>query len=247
MYNSFKVCKVLFFSVIMLYSLVASAAGVVDKATLSNPQKMQQAALNEMGEVTPIPGTDFLFATTKKGERFIVSKNGRFGISGTFHLVDTWAGRQIVDHKALRESEKLPMENLGRQLDGASKLVYGEGENKVYVFIDPLDPKSVSVVKEAVSGDYKDFQFNFVYFPAVSKDSKRFVMDMHCLDDKEKLDVLMSGKNSKKPSRCNYEGVNISLTMAKLLNIKRIPYWIFQDGSTKVLEAKDLKETLNEY
>lgn len=246
MYNFNMVYKLAIAS--LIFSLgSASASTLKSKEFMQDPNKMKSAAEKEMQATSTIPGTNFVYATTKSGERFIVSDNGRYVITGQFRMVDTWAGKNLLTHKDIQEGVNYPMDGLKPKLDNSSLVKYGVGKKYAYIFVDPLDKKSQALVRKLTTGSYKDFTFNFVYFPAISKESLDAVMAMHCLDDKRKLSVLMSGKVGKISKECNYGKVQQTDALRRMLGFKEVPYAVFHDGSHKVVLEKNIEKVLNAF
>lgn len=244
MYNLIMVyLKRLLIGLFLVFPVLSHAENLKTKEFISDPAKMKEASAKEMGKVSAMPDENWLYATTKKGERFLVSEDGRFVIKGAFFIVDTWAGKPLRNHKDISESYNYPMEKLEKELLETSHVTTGGGSKNVYAFVDPMDKKSVSAVNKAIIlSKGKDIKLNFVYFPALGKKSRDFVTKMHCGTPSQRFNALKTGVVPYKASGCSFADVDRATMLSSLLKIKRIPYWVFPDGSHAVLEGKDLSE-----
>lgn len=186
-------------------------------------------------EMVKLPVSGMVAATSDEFDGMIfMSENGRYVIRG--QLYDIWATRPLNDMAEIRESAtRISFDGLNLNLDDLGPLTYGNGPEKVTIFVDPNCPACQRVLKamEPLAGKYT---FRIMVIPALGGDSERRTVALSCAADRQAAARLLVAhadpQGLAQMDACNREPIARRMVTASLIGVKHVPFLIAADGRT---------------
>lgn len=183
---------------------------------------------------------DSLKAIETNGRIFFMSPNGRFVIQGD--LTDTWQKKKLVTLKEIDYASKhINISKMGLPIDELNVIKVGKGEKEVIVFVDPqCDPCKKFFEKAKKNTD--KYTFKFIVVPALGPESNKMATSMFCSKNKTNLEKHFLERTLlelEQKETCDKKYYNLTLTVAQLIGIKNVPFFIAPSGIYKEGEGKD--------
>lgn len=197
-------------------------------ATLKLPQKFD--------EIIELPVQKFS-AIESEGQIFYVSNNGRYVITG--QLYDMWEGRNLDTISQIKIStETIPLKGLNVKVKDLNTVTLGNGKKDILMFVDPLSDITKELInqsREIINNGNDDFSFKFIFIPALGDKSnvaaKKILCSLGIISDEEILNhVVFNTISQLTNNKCDVKPYDKTLVISTLLQIKRVPFLIADDG-----------------
>ncbi|MCW4225204.1 MAG: hypothetical protein N0E42_12050 [Candidatus Thiodiazotropha endolucinida] len=185
---------------------------------------------------TVMPIDKLLVLETKHGLNYI-SGNARYVIEG--RIIDTWDRKELLSIDDIKYSNThINMENMGVDINRLNAITVGDGNHRVYVFIDPVDAHSLQLVRAVVKrSSLADYKYTIILIPALGSVSHYIAKQLACAESNNTwLEAYLNGKlpEPENTATCsNNNNYYYTLKVAEALNIKYIPLTIASDGRYK--------------
>ena len=217
-----------------MYKLVVSIIALM--VTFMAHAKQDMPVLDAISEIK----MSSLKAIESNGNIFFMSPNGRFVIQGD--LTDTWQKKKLVTLKEIDYAAKhINFEKMGLPVDELNVIKIGEGKKDIVIFVDPqCDPCKKFFQKAKKHTD--KYTFKFIVVPALGKESNKMATSMFCAKDKTNLEKHFLERTLlelDQQEKCDKQYYNLTLTVAQLIGIKHVPFFISPSGLYQAGEGKD--------
>lgn len=180
---------------------------------------------------------DKFSAIESDGQIYYVSNNGRYVITG--QLYDLWGGNSLDTMAQIKTStETIPLNGLNLKAKDLNTVILGSGDKEILLFVDPLSDVTKELIKQSrqiITDGNRDFAFKFIFIPALGDKSniaaKKILCSSENVNDEEILNKVLSNQIGElKTSQCDISPYDRTLVMSTLLQIKRVPFLIANDG-----------------
>ena len=181
-----------------------------------------------------------LKAIESNGSIFFMSPNGRFVIQGD--LTDTWQKKKLDTLKEIDYAAKhIDIERMGLPIDELNVIKVGKGKKEIVIFVDPQCDPCKKFFQEAKKHTDK-YTFKFIVVPALGEESNKMATSMFCSKDKTNLAKHFLERtllDLEQQENCDKKYYNLTLTVAQLIGIKHVPFFIAPSGLYQAGEGKD--------
>ena len=181
-----------------------------------------------------------LKAIESNGSIFFMSPNGRFVIQGD--LTDTWQKKKLDTLKEIDYAAKhIDIERMGLPIDELNVIKVGKGKKEIVIFVDPQCDPCKKFFQEAKKHTDK-YTFKFIVVPALGEESNKMATSMFCSKDKTNLAKHFLERtllDLEQQENCDKKYYNLTLTVAQLIGIKHVPFFIAPGGLYQAGEGKD--------
>ena len=181
-----------------------------------------------------------LKAIESNGSIFFMSPNGRFVIQGD--LTDTWQQKKLVTLKDIDYAAKhIDIKRMGLPIDELNVIKVGKGKKEIVIFVDPQCDPCKKFFHEAKKHTDK-YTFKFIVVPALGEESNKMATSMFCSKDKTNLAKHFLERtllDLEQQEYCDKKYYNLTLTIAQLIGIKHVPFFIAPSGLYQAGEGKD--------
>lgn len=209
----------------MKKSLMLFLMGVASVSLAQTPPHIDGITDIPMGQVR---------AVEANGEILYVSENGRYAIQGK--LTDVWQRKELRTLDDIKKSAiKIPVRDMGIDVDTLNTIAVGNGPQEVIVFVDPRCDSCKSLIEE--SKDHPEYTLKLVVVPALGQASHEQSKALFCATDKkDALEHLLTGALESLPQKtsCDTSRYDLTLTIATLFQIRGVPFIIAPDGRFKM-------------
>lgn len=171
-----------------------------------------------------------LRAVVTDGEQVFISENGRFIIKGD--LYDVWQKKRITDFGEMQKlATHIDLKKIGLDVAALNTVSMGTGAEDVVVFVAPHCPACKALIQEAKKFSAK-YRFQFVFLSgdeAVQKTIKNIV---GAAAPDIALEAVVSNKAEDLPkiTNCDPQRNAMTVLMAQLMGIDKVPFFIAPDG-----------------
>lgn len=195
------------------------------------------AKITKMLEL-PIDG--FSYVENKAGQRYFISKNGRFVVKGAIY--DMWHGGRPIEtaEDVERYAQRINVEQLDKlDLDDLLYVKYGSGDNEIVTFITPDCGYCDRAVEELTRfvDENRGYSARFLIFPAGSPKAQEEARLAVCSFDQDKgaLEEALLSSNYQKlqqfgSNRCDLMRAQKTLVTAQIFGVSKVPFLIAPDG-----------------
>ncbi len=179
-------------------------------------------------------------AIESNGNIYFMSENGRFVIQG--NMTDTWHKKKLVTLKDIDYAAKhINIKKMGLPIDELNVITIGKGKKEIIIFVDPQCEVCKKFFYEA-KNRLNDYTFKFIVVPALGDDSNKIATAMFCSKDKSNIEKhFLNGTllELEQKEVCDKKYYDLSLTIAQLIGIKYVPFFIAPNGLYKAGSGKD--------
>ena len=212
--------------VLVAVSLGAPKAGAEPMTTIQNP--LMQRDISGLVDV----GAFMAMTSRETGGLVLMSANGRFLVRGP--VVDVWSGAEIADLDAMRHAvTHVDLVGMGDVVPMLEPITLGrEGLDPVVVFVDPSCPVCEALLQQ-LQGLTGRHRFHVIPIAVVSSASQEAVQRLACAaDESARIAALFDGSHALGPigADCGVEVMMRRLVVARLLEIRGVPFLIRSDG-----------------
>ena len=210
---------------------------IIALMTASTAQAKQEIPI--LDAISEIKMTS-LKAIESNGSIFFMSPNGRFVIQGD--LTDTWQKKKLETLKEIDYAAKhIDIERMGLPIDELNVIKVGKGKKEIVIFVDPQCDPCKKFFQEAKKHTDK-YTFTFIVVPALGEESNKMATSMFCSKDKTNLAKHFLERtllDLEQQENCDKKYYNLTLTIAQLIGIKHVPFFIAPAGLYRAGEGKD--------
>jgi thiol:disulfide interchange protein DsbC len=210
---------------------------IIALMTASTAQAKQEIPI--LDAISEIKMTS-LKAIESNGSIFFMSPNGRFVIQGD--LTDTWQKKKLDTLKEIDYAAKhIDIERMGLPIDELNVIKVGKGKKEIVIFVDPQCDPCKKFFQEAKKHTDK-YTFKFIVVPALGEESNKMATSMFCSKDKTNLAKHFLERtllDLEQQENCDKKYYNLTLTIAQLIGIKHVPFFIAPGGLYQAGEGKD--------
>ena len=226
--------------VLVAVSIGGANAGTEPMTAIQNP--LMQRNVSGLVDV----GGFMAMTSRETGGLVLMSANGRFLVRGP--VVDVWAGAEIADLDAMRHAvTHVDLVGMGDVVPMLEPITLGrEGLDPVVVFVDPSCPVC-TVLLGQIQGLTDRYRFHVIPIAVVSPASQEAVQRLTCtVDDASRIAALLDPTVSvgTVPAGCGVEVMMRRLVVARLLDIRGVPFLIRPDGRMQAGLPDDLDSWL---
>ena len=220
---------------------VAESVGV-DKKTYREQIKNNLEAKGEIKGIQELPITKLFFVEAQQGT-YIISSDGRFVFDGK--LKDVWHRRTISTLADARETERVPVSNIGfAPEEQLATFQFGNPDKprSGVAFVDPTSAYTAQFLQ--IIHNHKEMNWTVVLLPLVGGNSAvdRSVR-LWCSTDREgaKQDLMTGGSEHLGVFQegCNDERIVMGMMLSDVFRIRSLPHLIREDGLTSAGLPKD--------
>ena len=218
----------------LMQKLVVSIIALIFASTVQAKQEIP--VLDVITEIK----MSSLKAIESNGSIFFMSPNGRFVIQGD--LTDTWQQKKLVTLKEIDYAAKhIDIEKMGLPIDELNVIKVGTGKKEIIIFVDPqCDPCKKFFQKAQKHTD--KYTFKFIVVPALGEESNKMATSMFCSKDKTNLVKHFLERtllDLDQQENCDKKYYNLTLTVAQLIGIKHVPFFIAPSGLYQAGEGQN--------
>ncbi len=229
-------------SVLLVATLLVPAIVFAEGETSLQPIKSVDAM-----QQLPIQGMTMV---ESDGQVFFISKNARYVIKGDMY--DMWSGGERVPNIAALNAtaSKIDLDKIGVKIEDLFSLAYGNGPEKVTLFVSPGCPHCTKTMQDLTVGDLSTkYTFNIIPLPFMGKQSQVAVKKLVAAYESNPsgaLSALMSDNFSalQETEGGDLEGVKRAMVTAKILGINQVPVLLSSSGEMSVGSPENLSKWL---
>ena len=124
--------------------------------------------LGAMKDSHPLPVGKMLYAETDRGEKTIVSLDGRFVILGDFKIVDMWRAKEVTGVEGVKQLHRTPLVKIKEDLDKMAWFTFGNGKEEAFIFTDFSSRYNGELFPQITPELLSNYKFYVVYAPLTS-------------------------------------------------------------------------------
>lgn len=209
-----------------LASAFVSATAMADnaRAVFDQIEKIQSA--------TPLKVQTLNAVELEDGQILFISQNGRFVVQG--RLTDVWTKQALDTMDEIKHaSTHVDLDSLNMDLSQMNTFTFGSGPQRVVLFADPNCSFCKKYIEDARAKADARYHYTVVVVPALGDDSNRLSRNLFCAADKSNaVDLFLNGGLDTLIQRpnCDIKQYDLTLTLAQMLEITAVPYFIAPDG-----------------
>jgi hypothetical protein len=166
-------------------------------------------------------------------DMFLMTGNGRFFIKMEM-MLDVWKSNRIREPSDLLDVEKVTLEEMRMNVGTLGRYPYGSGKKMITIIHDPAD-KYTEKLFNALDEIESDYLFRMIPVPSSNKLSMEHVAKFWCsIPFSGMFEFIKSGGNfddlPMPSNECSVEPIQRNIALASIMQIKKLPYTIRQDG-----------------